>query len=206
MVEPFGLWVRGAGDLAALTADSVAVVGARAATAYGEHVAGELAVGCSVAGWTVVSGRAYGIDARRTAARWRPTAPRSACSPAASTGSTRPGTRRLLRRILERGALVSEAAPGCAPSKSRFLVRNRLIAALTRGTVVVEAAVRSGSLNTARWAATWPRGDGCSWSGHLDGVGRCARAAPAGTALLVTAAAEVVEHLLADRDRACSPT
>src|SRR4029078_13034542 len=59
---------------------------------------------------------------------------------------------RLLDHLADRGAVVSELAPGCAPTRLRFLARNRVIAALTRGTVVVEAAVRSGALNTANWA------------------------------------------------------
>jgi DNA processing protein len=196
VVEPFGLWVRGAGNLAALTADSVAVVGARAATAYGEHVAGELAVGCSVAGWTVVSGGAYGIDA--TAHRGALAADReTVCVLAGGVDRLYPaGHAPMLRRILERGALVSEAAPGCAPSKSRFLVRNRLIAGLTRGTVVVEAALRSGSLNTARWARDLGRVvmgvPGPVTSTASAGVHELLRSE---SALLVTAADEVVEHL-----------
>jgi DNA processing protein len=193
---PFGLWVRGAGDLAALTEESVAIVGARAATAYGEHVAGELAVGCAVAGWTVVSGGAYGIDAtahRGALAADRPTI----CVLAGGADRLYPaGHAPMLRRILERGCLVSESAPGCAPNKSRFLVRNRLIAALTCGTVVVEAAVRSGSLNTARWARDLDRVvmgvPGPVTSAASAGVHELLRSE---TALLVTAADEVVEHL-----------
>jgi DNA processing protein len=193
---PFGLWVRGSGDLGALTRSGVAVVGARAATAYGEHVAGELAIGCAVAGWTVVSGGAYGIDA--SAHRGALAAERATvCILAGGVDRLYPaGHAPMLRRILERGCLVSEAAPGCAPSKSRFLVRNRLIAALTAGTVVVEAALRSGSLNTARWARDLGR--------VVMGVpGPVTSAASAGVhellrselALLVTAPDEVVEHL-----------
>ncbi|MEP6664972.1 MAG: DNA-processing protein DprA [Nocardioidaceae bacterium] len=193
---PFGLWVRGAGDLAALTRCSVAIVGARAATAYGEHVAGDLAVGCADRGWNVVSGGAYGIDAA---------AHRGAIAAGAATVSVLAGgvdrlypagNSHLLRRVTAEGVLVSEAAPGCAPSRSRFLVRNRLIAAVTRGTVVVEAALRSGSLNTARWAVDLGR--------HVMGVpGPVTSMASAGVheflrqsgAVLVTAADEVVEHL-----------
>ena len=76
------------------------------------------------------------------------------CCPTSSSGSRLypVGHGGLLNEVASCGLLVSEAAPGCAPSRSRFLVRNRLIAALSRGTVVVEAALRSGSLNTARWA------------------------------------------------------
>lgn len=148
---PFGLWVRGA-DLAQSTAQAVAIVGSRASTGYGDHVAGELAYACAAKGWTVVSGGAYGIDAaahRGALARERPTV----AVLAGGIDRLYPsGNARLLRDTIAAGAVVAEAAPGCAPSKSRFLVRNRLIAALTSGTVVVEAALRSGSLNTARWA------------------------------------------------------
>ncbi len=192
---PFGLWVRGAGNLQALARQSVAVVGARAATSYGEHVAGDLAIGCSVEGWTVVSGGAYGIDAaahRGALAAERPTV----CILAGGIDRLYPaGHAPMLRRILEQGCLVSEAAPGCAPSKSRFLVRNRLIAALTQGTVVVEAALRSGSLNTARWADDLFRPvmgvPGPVTSAASRGVHELLRVA----ALLVTAADEIIEHL-----------
>jgi DNA processing protein len=150
--EPFGLWVRGRVRLSDVASRAVAIVGARAATPYGEHVSGALAGGCATHGLVVVSGGAYGIDAaahRGALAVDRPTVAVLASGidrlyPVAHGG--------LLREIADQGLLVSEAAPGCPPSRSRFLVRNRLIAALTRGTVVVEAALRSGSLNTARWA------------------------------------------------------
>lgn len=150
--EPFGLWVRGPLSLAGATQASVAIVGARACSEYGEHVAGSLAAGCSSRGWTVVSGGAYGIDAaahRGAIAAARPTVAVLASGidrlyPAGNGG--------MLEKIAESGLIVSEAAPGCSPSRSRFLVRNRLIAALSGGAVVVEAALRSGSLNTARWA------------------------------------------------------
>lgn len=150
--EPLGLWIRGALSPAAFAGSAVAVVGARAPTAYGEHVAGELAAGCASRGRVVVSGGAYGIDVaahRGALAAGGSTAAVLACGidRMYPTGHTR-----LLTEIAERGLVVSEAAPGCPPSRSRFLVRNRLIAALSQGTVVVEAALRSGSLNTARWA------------------------------------------------------
>jgi DNA processing protein len=149
---PFGLWVRGPGDLAALCPKAVAIVGARACTTYGERVCADFAYTLGEAGYTVISGGAYGIDAA---------AHRGALTAGAATVAVLAGgidrlypasNASLLMRILETAAVVSEAAPGCASNKSRFLVRNRLIAALSSGTVVVEAALRSGSLNTARWA------------------------------------------------------
>jgi DNA processing protein len=149
---PIGLWVRGPVRLDAL-AGSVAIVGARSATGYGTQVAGELAAAVARGGCPVVSGAAFGIDQaahRGAVAVDAPTVAVLACGadrvyPAAH--------QQLLEHIAATGAVVSEAAPGCAPTRIRFLARNRLIAALARGTVVVEAAARSGALNTANWAA-----------------------------------------------------
>ncbi|NEK57540.1 DNA-protecting protein DprA [Geodermatophilus sabuli] len=152
LVPPVALWVRGPARLDALADRSVAVVGARASTAYGEHVAGELGHRLGQRGWTVVSGGAFGIDAaahRGALAAGGPTIAVLAC------GVDRPypaAHGALFHRIAEDGLLISEWPPGAAPHKHRFLVRNRLIAALTRGTVVVEAAARSGAQATARRA------------------------------------------------------
>ncbi|WP_460444592.1 DNA-processing protein DprA [Angustibacter aerolatus] len=150
---PLCLWVRGPADLGALADRSVAVVGARAATSYGEHVAGELAHGVASRGFTVVSGLAYGIDA---AAHRGGLASAGSGVAFVAGGFDRPypaGNDVLMQRLVQDGAVVSEVPPGCSPTKVRFLQRNRLIAAVSTGTVVVEAAVRSGSLNTARTAA-----------------------------------------------------
>jgi DNA processing protein len=150
--EPFGLWARGPLALDALVATMVAVVGARASTEYGDHVSGSLAAGCAARGWSIVSGGAYGIDA---AAHRGALAAEGATVAVLASGIDRlypSGHVSLLDEVAETGLLLSEAAPGCPPSRTRFLVRNRLIATLSRGTVVVEAALRSGSLNTARWA------------------------------------------------------
>ena len=150
---PIALWVKGPGRLDELTDRAVAVVGSRSATTYGAAVAGDIAATVGAAGHTVISGAAFGIDnaAHRGALASRgPTVAVLACGvdrayPAAH--------RRLLDYIADVGLVVSEAAPGCAPTRIRFLARNRLIAALSQGTVVVEAAIRSGALNTANWAA-----------------------------------------------------
>ncbi|SOD92938.1 DNA-processing protein DprA [Blastococcus haudaquaticus] len=152
LVPPLALWVRGPARLDELVDRSVAIVGSRASTAYGEHVAAELGHQLGERGWTVVSGGAYGIDAaahRGALAAEAPTLAVLAC------GVDRPypaAHGALFHRIAETGLLVSEWPPGCAPLRHRFLVRNRLIAALTRGTVVVEAAARSGAQATARRA------------------------------------------------------
>jgi DNA processing protein len=149
MAPPFVLFAKGPARLQA-TRCAVAVVGARAASSYGEEVAKQLAVGLAEAGVTVLSGGAYGIDAAAhrgaLAAEAAPTVAVLAC------GLDRAyprGNDRLLRQIGERGLLLSELPLGMGVTRLRFLVRNRVVAALTQGTVVVEAAERSGSLSTA---------------------------------------------------------
>jgi DNA processing protein len=155
--SPLALWVRGTASLAALTERAVAIVGARAATGYGEVVAAELGNELSLAGITVVSGAAYGIDGA---------AHRGALTGSGSTiavlacGADRyypAGHTRLLDQIADQGLVISEYPPGTEPAKHRFLVRNRLIAALAAGVVVVEAGRRSGTRNTAATAAALGR-------------------------------------------------
>jgi DNA processing protein len=155
--KPYALWLRGSGDLKYGSVRSVSMVGSRAATGYGVHVAGELAGDLADRGWLIVSGGAYGIDAA---------AHRGALITGGTTiavlacGVDRPypaGHDTLFAGIADGGLLVSEWPPGSHPTRSRFLVRNRVIAALTRGTVVVEAGERSGALNTARHAAELAR-------------------------------------------------
>lgn len=150
--EPLGLWLAGAGDLAPLVSAGVAIVGSRASTAYGDTVAADLGAELSEAGRSIVSGGAYGIDAaahRGCLAGRTPTV----CVLAGGLDQPYPGGHRpLFERIAERGVLVSELAPGEHPTRVRFLARNRLIAALAPGTVLVEAAARSGARNTVTWA------------------------------------------------------
>ncbi|MDQ1664689.1 MAG: processing protein [Actinomycetota bacterium] len=155
--RPLALWVTGSGDLAHLGGRAVAVVGARACTAYGEHVAAELAAGLGERGWTVVSGAAFGIDAaahRGALAVDGGTVAVLACGADVVYPSAHA---RLLSAVRGAGVVVSELPPGCRPTRSRFLGRNRVIAALGRGTVVVEAALRSGAMNTAGHAADLSR-------------------------------------------------
>ena len=153
---PLLLWVLGDSTLLAST-QSVALVGARAATGYGEHVVGEFADALARGGATIVSGGAYGIDGA---------AHRAALGVGGHTvaemagGVDRPypaGHAHLIAQIARTGAVVSELPLGVTPSRWRFLARNRVIAALTDATVVVEAGWRSGSLNTAGHAATLGR-------------------------------------------------
>ncbi|MCS5720957.1 DNA-processing protein DprA [Herbiconiux sp. CPCC 203407] len=194
---PIALWVRG--DLSHLRGpgEAVALVGSRDATNYGEHVAMDLAAGLSDRGFSIVSGAAYGIDgiAHRAAL--------------ASSGTTiaylaggvdrlyPSGHGDLLRRIIDSGAVVSELPCGAAPTRWRFLQRNRLIAATSVATVVVEAGHRSGSLNTAGHAAALGRALGAV-PGPVTSVNSagCHRLLREYDAVCVTSAAEVAELAL----------
>lgn len=154
---PLCVWVRGPWRLDRALDRSVAVVGARAATGYGIHLARELGYGLAERDWTVVSGGAFGVDAyahRGALAAGGVTVVVLACGvdrayPAGHTS--------LLERVAEDGLVISEWGPGSDPYRHRFLIRNRLIAAATRGTVVVEASARSGSLQTLRRAGQLSR-------------------------------------------------
>ncbi|MFD7081473.1 DNA-processing protein DprA [Streptomyces sp. NPDC002181] len=191
--RPIGLWLRGRPDLRTWALRSVAVVGARACTPYGAHMAQTLAAGLAERGWVVVSGAAYGVDGaahRGALASGGATAAVLACG--ADVAYPR-GHAELLGRIAEQGIVLGELPPGSHPTPSRFVLRNRVIAALTRGTVVVEAAHRSGSLVTARRAQRLGRATmgvpGPATSGLSGGVHELLR----GEAVLVTDAAEVIE-------------
>ncbi len=193
--RPLGLWVRGLPSLRMWALRSVAVVGARACTAYGAHMAAELAAGLTERGWVVVSGGAYGVDG---AAHRGALGAGGATAAVLACGVDRPypaGHARLITRIAEQGLVIGELPPGDHPTPSRFVLRNRVIAALTRGTVVVEAALRSGSLVTARAAQRLGRHTmgvpGPATSTLSAGVHEMLR----GGAVLVTDAAEIVEQV-----------
>ncbi|MGW0820926.1 DNA-processing protein DprA [Streptomyces sp. NPDC002845] len=191
--RPTGLWVRGRAGLRMWALRSVAVVGARACTEYGAHMAAVLGAGLAERGWVVVSGGAYGVDG---AAHRGALGADGATVAVLACGVDRPyprGHTELIRRIAEQGLVVGELPPGDHPTPSRFVLRNRVIAALTRGTVVVEAAHRSGALATARAAQRMGRYTigvpGPATSGLSAGVHELLR----GDAELVTDAAEVAE-------------
>ncbi|MEU4468633.1 DNA-processing protein DprA [Streptomyces sp. NPDC024017] len=191
--RPLGLWVRGRPSLRMWALKSVAVVGARACTEYGAHMAATLAAGLAEQGWVVVSGGAYGVDG---AAHRGALGAGGATVAVLACGVDRPyprGHTRLISRIAEQGLVIGELPPGDHPTPSRFILRNRVIAALTRGTVVVEAAHRSGSLVTARAAQRLGRHTmgvpGPATSGLSAGVHDLLR----GEAALVTDVADVVE-------------
>ncbi|GHC49913.1 DNA-processing protein DprA [Streptomyces cinnamoneus] len=150
--RPIGLWVRGSANVRLWALRSVAVVGARACTDYGSHVAALLGSGLAERGWVVVSGAAFGVDG---AAHRGALAAGGATVAVLASGIDVPyprGHAELIARIAEQGLVLAELPPGGHPTRSRFVLRNRVIAALTRGTVVVEAEYRSGSLVTARRA------------------------------------------------------
>lgn len=154
---PHALWLRGPGGLRYGCLRSVAVVGARAATPYGLRTASDLGAELADRQWTIVSGGALGIDAAAHRGALAATDPAQDCPTVAVLASGvdvayPPRNEALLAEMVRRALLVSEWPPGTHPTKGRFLVRNRVIAALTRGTVVVEADLRSGSLNTAGYA------------------------------------------------------
>ena len=150
--RPWGLWVRGSGDLRYVCLRSVSVVGTRAVTAYGSHVCTEMAATLAERGWTVISGGAFGIDGCAHRMAMRAGGVTVAVLACGVDRDYPPGHHGLFRDIRAKGATVSEWPPGRMPTRPGFLVRNRVIAALSRGTVVVEAARRSGALSTARHA------------------------------------------------------
>lgn len=142
------------GDVDALSAPAIAVVGARAATSYGRSVARSLAGELARAGLVIVSGLAHGVDAeahRAALAAGGRTVAVQACGPEQVYPAAH---RRLAAEIAGQGAVVCELPPGARPRRAYFPLRNRLIAGLCRAIVVVEARERSGSLTTARHAAS----------------------------------------------------
>ncbi|HEX2246550.1 MAG TPA: DNA-processing protein DprA, partial [Arthrobacter sp.] len=200
LAEPLCLWIRGQHAHGIPPAErTVALVGSRDSTNYGNSATGDLAAGLTQKGYCVASGGAYGIDAQahRSALaaaepeQWPATVAIMACGldryyPA--------GNEELLRTVASRGLLLSELPPGAAPTRWRFLQRNRLIAALAGTTVVVEARWRSGALNTAHHAAGLGRPvgavPGSIYSANSAGTHRLLRD---GSAVCVTDAAEVAE-------------
>lgn len=205
---PHCLWVRGERDLNELCVRSVALVGARAATPYGLDQAATLAMGLVARGFTILSGAAFGIDgaAHRGALA---AAGRTVAVLACGIDRAYPLAHAdLLGAILDQdGAVVTELPPGAAPYRRRFLERNRLIAALTAGTVVVEAALRSGSLSTAGEALTLSRPVGAV-PGPVTSMSSagCHRWIRDQMATLVTDAAEVADLVGAYGDDAASPS
>lgn len=149
---PLALWVVGPLRLDEVAERAAAIVGTRACTAYGEHVAADLSAGLAENDVAIVSGGAYGIDG----AVHRAALAVDGMTVAVLAGGVDvlypAGHSALLHRIGRSGLLVSEYPPGVRPARHRFLTRNRIVAALSGATVVVEAGIRSGAASTAAWA------------------------------------------------------
>jgi len=202
----FGLWVCGPLSLTEATATSVAIVGTRTATDYGASVAGDMAYELAERGWSVVSGLAYGID---TAAHRGVLSAGGTTVGVLACGIDVPypkSNRPLYDRLAAEGLVVSEHPPGSAPQRYRFLVRNRIIAALSLGTVVVEMALRSGARSTASHAAALNRHVMCvpgpinsTMSG---GCHRLLRERPETVQRMVAALAEAVYFVEKNPDKA----
>lgn len=148
---PIGLVIKG--DSQFLTGSSLAIVGTRNPTQYGVRIAQDFAAGFVDRDWAIISGGAYGIDAAAHKGALVAEGVTVAVIAAGIDINYPAGHARLFAEISELGCLVSEVMPGSPAIPSRFLTRNRLIAALSSATLVVEAAFRSGSLRTARDAA-----------------------------------------------------
>ncbi|HEX3779029.1 MAG TPA: DNA-processing protein DprA [Pseudonocardiaceae bacterium] len=194
--HPIALWARGTGHLGEFTERAVAVVGARAATGYGDHLATEFGYELAGNGLTVVSGAAYGIDG---AAHRGAIAAGGRTIAVLGCGVDQPyplGHATLLDTIAEHGLVLSEYPPATPPARHRFLVRNRLIAASAAGTVVIEAGRRSGARNTAATAQALGRVvlavPGPVTSAMSVG---CHELLRSGDAYLVSNAAEVMESI-----------
>lgn len=149
---PLVLWVVGPERLDGVAERAAALVGTRAATAYGEHVAAEFSAALAEREVAVVSGGAYGIDGAAHRAALAGDGVTVAVMAGGIDVPYPAGHSALLHRIAARGLLVSEYPPGVRPARHRFLTRNRLVAALSGATVVIEAGIRSGSASTAAWA------------------------------------------------------
>ncbi|GKV73036.1 DNA-processing protein DprA [Pseudarthrobacter sp. NCCP-2145] len=195
--EPICLWWRGQEQPLPGAATSIALVGSRDSTSYGASVTGDLAFSLAQRGFTVVSGGAYGIDAhahRAALAGASGAVPTIAVMAGGVDRFYPSGNDDLLRAVSNQGAVLAEVPPGSAPTRYRFLQRNRIIAALSAVTVVVEARWRSGALNTAHHAETLGRAVGAvPGSVHSANSAGCHRLLRDGGAVCVTDAAEVAE-------------
>lgn len=195
--EPICLWWRGVELELPPAAKSVALVGSRDSTSYGASVTGDLAYSLAQRGFTVVSGGAYGIDAhahRAALAGGSGPVPTIAVMAGGVDRFYPSGNEDLLRAVANQGAVLAEVPPGSAPTRYRFLQRNRIIAALASVTVVVEARWRSGALNTAHHAESLGRAVGAvPGSVHSANSAGCHRLLREGGALCVTDAAEIAE-------------
>lgn len=195
--EPLCLWWRGNEIAFPSARRTVALVGSRDSTGYGGTIAGEFAYGLGQRGYTVVSGGAYGIDAhahRGALAGGSGELPTIAVMAGGVDRYYPSGNEELLRAVANQGAVIAEVPPGSAPTRYRFLQRNRLIAALSAVTVVVEARWRSGALNTAHHAESIGRiVAAVPGSIHSANSAGCHRLLREGGAVCVTDVGEIAE-------------
>lgn len=196
--EPMCLWWRGTEQELPPPGRSIALVGSRDSTSYGASVTADLAYSLTQRGFTIISGGAYGIDAHAHRAALAGGSGGSMPTIAVMAGGVDrfypSGNEDLLRTVANQGAVLAEVPPGSAPTRYRFLQRNRLIAALASVTVVVEARWRSGALNTAHHAETLGRAVGAvPGSVHSANSAGCHRLLREGGAVCVTDAGEIAE-------------
>lgn len=152
LAVPHCLWLRGELSVMSSSYQSLAVVGSRMATSYGEWVTTEIVSAAAAEQLSIISGGAYGIDAIAHRSALAMEIPTVAIMAGGVDRLYPSGNSELLGRVIKHGLVISEQAPGSNPTKWRFLQRNRLIAALGSATIVVEAGKRSGAINTAHHA------------------------------------------------------
>ena len=194
LAEPAMLWLRGSTSALAASARSAALVGSRTASTYGFEATTSLVQGLADTGIAIISGGAFGIDAIAHRAALAVETPTVAVM-AGGVDRLYPRTNEiLLCAITEHGAVVSEVAPGTSPTKWRFLQRNRIIAALSSATVVVEAGYRSGAINTANHANALNLSVGAVPGSIFSATSAgCHRLISDGKAQVVTSASDVLE-------------
>ncbi|MSW98873.1 MAG: DNA-protecting protein DprA, partial [Actinobacteria bacterium] len=149
---PIALILKGERELLFDIAHSISIVGTRNPTPYGSRVAADFAASACDRNFAVISGGAYGIDACAHRGALAAEGMTVAVLAGGISRNYPAGHEKLFVEIAETGLLISEVLPQVSALPARFLIRNRLIAALSRGTIVVEAAFRSGSIRTAREA------------------------------------------------------
>lgn len=146
---PLGLWVRG--ESLRVAHDPVAIVGARASTAYGDNTARELAAGMAAQGRTVVVTPAYGVSTAALRGAGADGGHTVVVLPCGIDSVYPRASEALVERATEHGTVVTELAPATPPSRASFLAVARLLAGLASASVVVEAAARSNAGQTASW-------------------------------------------------------
>lgn len=148
--EPWGLWAAGESLLALM--EPIVITGARACTTYGEHAAVTLAADLAMAGHIIVTGGSFGVDAAATRGALGVGGSAVVVAACGIDEAYPQAHSALWSRVRDTGTVVSEYPPGSTPTRDRFQQRARLMAALSAGVVLVEAAARSGATATTTWA------------------------------------------------------